>query len=163
MCSHRRTVFPSEALKIWGKRHLLILNPNNSKIPLRICLNFNTWLNMKLRFPTKPNNLVKVAQGIHLCGVFIFLKLHQHFSFWGFLPPTLHQWENGMCVCVCCALQKILPAADFLQNVVSINVQLMDEEKACIALLFVCALIQSVRGKLLETLLLLRIWVLCGC
>jgi len=38
--------------------------------------------------------------------------------------------------------QRILPAADFLQNVVSINVQLMEEEKASdhyfiIVLLFV--------------------------
>jgi len=34
---------------------------------------------------------------------------------------------------VLCYEQRILAAADFLQNAVSINVQLMEEEKACFA------------------------------
>jgi len=34
-------------------------------------------------------------------------------------------------LCVMFYAQRILAAADFLQNAVSINVQLMEEEKAC--------------------------------
>ena len=46
--------------------------------------------------------------------------------------------QQPVCVCVrvrVCVLQRILAAADFLQNVVSINVQLMEEEKACFVVL----------------------------
>jgi len=31
-----------------------------------------------------------------------------------------------------------MAAADFLQNVVSINVQLMEEEKACFPVIYLC-------------------------
>jgi len=46
-----------------------------------------------------------------------------------------------MFVFVLFVLQRILAAADFLQNVVSINVQLMEEEKACFAILFIYAIV----------------------
>ena len=65
----------------------LNINPQNSDPLDRICLNFNTWSSMKLT--TNDKNLVKIAQGIRLCGAFICRNFGK-FSVLGPHTPPLH-------------------------------------------------------------------------
>ena len=61
---------------------------------------------------------------------------------------------------LCVNEQRILAAADFLQNVVSINAQLMEEEKASVChavinVLYVCAASENQRNHITKSCLLL--------